>query len=111
MGTTEFQIDTATKLKRIAWLSASDSTKTFSNIMHHVNIASLQECYYLLDVKKAVGIDGVTKEQYGEYLTANLEDLTTRMKRMGYRPSPVRRVEIPKTGEPGKYRPLGISNF
>lgn len=30
---------------------------------------------------------------------------------MAYRPAPVRRVQIPKEGQPGKYHPLGISNF
>ena len=30
---------------------------------------------------------------------------------MGYRPSPVREVLIPKEGKPGATRPLGISNF
>jgi group II intron reverse transcriptase/maturase len=33
------------------------------------------------------------------------------MKRMAYRPSPVRRVLIPKEGKPNATRPLGISNF
>ena len=111
MGTTESQDDTDTKLARIAWLSAADTSKTFCNIMHHVNTASLLQCYHLLDGKKAVGVDGVTKEQYGDNLLINLKELMTRMKRMSYRPGPVRRVEIPKTGQPGKYRPLGISNF
>lgn len=111
MGTTESQNKTATKLARIAWLSASDTTKTFSNLMHHVNVESLHECYALLDGRKAIGIDGVTKEQYGENLKDNLENLISRMRQMSYRPKPVRRVNIPKPGQPGKYRPLGISNF
>lgn len=79
--------------------------------MHHVNVESLQECYELLDGKKAVGIDGVTKEEYGGALIDNLEALITRMEKMSYRPAPVRQVLIPKAGQPGKYRALGISNF
>lgn len=111
MGTTESQSTTATKLARIAWLSAAEPTKTFSNLMHHVNVDSLRECYDLLDGRKAVGLDGVTKEQYGENLEANLEDLISRMKRMSYLPAAARRVEIPKAGQPGKFRALGLSNF
>jgi len=111
MGTTETQRDTVTKLERIAWLSAKDPTKEFGCIMHHVNVESLQECYELLGGKKAVGIDGVTKEEYGEVLLDNLEALIGRMKRMGYRPAPVRQVSIPKAGQPGAHRVLGISNF
>jgi len=111
MGTTETQRNTATKLERIAWLSAQDSTKEFGCIMHHVNVESLQECYERLSGKKAVGIDGVTKEQYGETLSENLEALMDRMRRMSYKPERVRSVLIPKPGQPGKHRWLGISNF
>lgn len=39
------------------------------------------------------------------------EWMVSRMKRMGYRPGPVRRVLIPKEGKPGATRPLGIGNF
>ena len=46
-----------------------------------------------------------------EGLDVNLQDLVDRMKRMAYRPAPVRRVEIPKDGPPGATRPLGISNL
>ncbi|MCP3870251.1 MAG: group II intron reverse transcriptase/maturase, partial [Gammaproteobacteria bacterium] len=58
----------------------------------------------------AVGVDGVTKEQYGENLEENLEGLSDRLKRMGYRPQPSRRSYIPKSGSE-KGRPLGISCF
>ena len=54
--------------------------------------------------------DGVTREQYGKELEGNLQDLTNRLKRMGYRPQPKRRSYIPKSGS-AKGRPLGISCF
>jgi group II intron reverse transcriptase/maturase len=79
--------------------------------MHHFNQASLAECYRELDGNKAVGVDGIDKAQYGERLEENLEDLVERMKRMGYRPGPVRQSLVPKEGERGARRPLGISNF
>lgn len=41
----------------------------------------------------------------------NLKDLVARMKRMAYRPGPVRQVLIPKPGRPREKRPLGICNF
>lgn len=111
MRTTDSQLTTATQLERIAWLSAQDKTKTFKCLMHHVNVESLRACYYQLDGRKATGVDGITKEQYGENLTANLEELITKMKTMSYRPQPVRRVTIPKPGQAGKTRALGISSF
>ena len=55
---------------------------------------------------KAVGIDGITKEEYGKNLKENLKDLVSRIKRKAYRPKPARRVEIPK--ENGKMRQLSI---
>jgi len=57
-----------------------------------------------------VGVDEVTKSMYAADLEANLQDLSARLKRMGYRPQPKRRIYIPKPGsETG--RPLGISSF
>src|SRR5437867_5719399 len=55
----------------------------------------------------AVGVDGVTKEQYGQDLERNLRDLHARMKAKRYRHQPIRRVHIPKAQ--GKTRPIGIS--
>ncbi|MFT4552056.1 MAG: RNA-directed DNA polymerase [Chlamydiales bacterium] len=104
-------ISTNTKLNRIAWLSAKEPDKKFDQLMHHFNVGSLAVCFHELDGKKAVGIDGIDKARYGENLDNNLEDLTARMKRMAYKPAPVRQVLIPKEGKPGATRPLGISNF
>ncbi len=79
--------------------------------MHHFNEASLAACFHELDGTKAVGIDGIDKAQYGASLETNLKDLVARMKRMAYRPAPVRQVRIPKEGKPGATRPLGISTL
>ena len=83
----------------------------FSSLYHHVaDVDNLRACYDALDGNKAVGVDGVTKEEYGRNLDENLQDLATRLKRMGYRPQPKRRTYIPKPGS-AKGRPLGISCF
>lgn len=79
--------------------------------MHHINEDSLRSCFYELDGKKALGADQVSNEEYGRNLQANLKDLIGRMKRMAYKPGPVRLALIPKEGKPGATRPLGISNF
>jgi RNA-directed DNA polymerase len=111
VGTTEIRETTTTKLARIAKLSASDSLKRFDSLMHLFSEGSLAACFHALDGKKAVGVDGVRKAEYGEHLESNLEELISRMKRMGYRPGPVRQVLIPKGDKAGATRPLGISNF
>jgi retron-type reverse transcriptase len=110
MGSSETQELTATKLKRITWLSGKDSAKEFNSLMHYFNIESLKECYHQLNGKKAVGIDGVNKEQYGVELDKNIENLIARMKTMSYRPGPIKQVLILKEGKVGATRPLGISN-
>ncbi len=102
---------TNTKLNRIAWLSKQDSGKKFECLMHLFNPESLIECFHELDKDKAVGVDGVTKMAYGANLYSNIDQLMIQMKKMAYRPGPVREVLIPKEGKPGATRPLGISNL
>ena len=111
MEATDFQFDTTTKLKRIAMLSSSDHARRFDSLMHHFNKASLEECFHLLDGRKAVGTDGITKENYAEQLKSNLDNLIKQMRQMAYRPGAVREVRIPKGGKTGSTRRLGISNF
>jgi group II intron reverse transcriptase/maturase len=111
MEPTERQYLTKTKLERIAWLSGRDPDKKFESLMHLYNTESLAACFQELDGKKALGSDRVSKNDYGQSLTQNLEDLVASLKQMAYRPGPVREVLIPKEGKPGSFRPLGIANF
>jgi group II intron reverse transcriptase/maturase len=37
-----------------------------------------------------------------------LEDIAAELRAKTYRPKPLRRVEIPKSGQPGKFRPLSV---
>ena len=111
METTAFQITTETKLRRIAWLSQRNKQKVFNNLMHLINEESLKVCFNEIDGKKAIGIDGISKEQYGDHLETNLKEFVSRLRSMSYRPGNIREVRIPKEGKPGETRPLGISNF
>jgi group II intron reverse transcriptase/maturase len=102
---------TETKLKGIACLSKQDPGKKFDRLMHLFNHESLLGCFQEVDENKAVGVDGVDKMSYGINLHGNIEGLLKRMKNMAYRPGPVREVLIPKEGNRGSTRSLGISNF
>ena len=95
-----------TKLARIAELSAQNPKMVFTSIGHLIDVKFLRDCHMMMDGDKAVGIDGITKEDYGRNLDANLVDLVERLKRKSYKPKPARRVEIPKDN--GKTRPLSI---
>ena len=58
--------------------------------------------------KGAGGIDGQTLDEFEEQLDAHLDRLHEELKRDAYRPLPVRQKLVPKAGQPGKFRPLGI---
>jgi len=74
---------------------------------HLIDEPALERAYRSLRRDAAVGVDGVTVEQYGERLAENLQTLRARMKAGQYRHQPIRRVHIPK--ENGTSRPIGIS--
>ena len=96
----------ATKLDFISQCAAKESKVKFHNIMHHINKDSLKASFYELGRNRALGVDGVSWQEYCKQLNVNIEDLLGRMKQMSYRPQAVRRVYIPK-GKDSK-RPLGL---
>ena len=98
-----------TKLECIGKRAIHRKDTVFNNIGYVVDPDLLRECYHELDGKKAIGIDGVTKEAYGRKLEDNLQDLLGRIRRHAYKPQASIIVEIPK--EDGSTRPLAISCF
>ena len=101
----------ATDLTRIGEKARKDRGCVFNNLYHHIyDEENLRVCYETLEARKATGVDGVTKEQYGGNLAENLRDLSGRLRRLAYRPQPKRRTYIPKAGS-AKGRPLGISSL
>jgi group II intron reverse transcriptase/maturase len=79
------------------------------NLMHNVNEDALMAEHKKQSRRKAVGVDGIDKDAYGENAEGNIAELLERMKRFRYRPQPVRRTYIPKAN--GKLRPLGIPSY
>ena len=98
-----------TKLERIADKSLHEVRPRFTSLYHLLNEELLTQCHKELDSKKAVGTDGVTKEEYNQNLKENIRNLVERLKNKSYRPEPSRRVYIPKGN--GKMRPLGITAY
>ena len=87
-------------------------SKTYAQVqtlMPRINEEALVAEHRKQERKKASGVDGVTKDEYGENLSDNIADLLKRLKTFGYRPYPVRRTYIPKAN--GKTRPLGIPSY
>lgn len=97
----------AHELKEIRYQSRTYAR--LETLMNRVNETSIKEAHRQQIQNKAVGVDGITKAEYGEKLDENVSDLITRMKQFSYKPQPVRRTYIPKAN--GKLRPLGIPAY
>jgi len=96
------------KRERVRRAAAKDRRLRFTTLLHHVyDLEALREAYFGLNRSAAPGVDGETWQEYGKELEANLRDLSSRLKRGGYRAKPVRRTYIPKAD--GRQRPLGVT--
>ena len=98
-----------TKIARINQIAKERPKEVFTSIYHLINKELLKECFDELDGNKATGLDKVTKDEYFHNLDENLDNLVEKLKNKAYRPSPARRVNIPKAN--GKLRSLAIANF
>ena len=99
---------TPSALEQVGEVARRDKKVRFTTLLHHVyNLETLRRAYLRLKREAAPGVDGVTWQEYGEQLEANLEELSLRLKRGAYRAKPVRRVLIPKPD--GRQRPLGVT--
>ena len=107
---TERTLPVSTKLERFTHKARNEPQTRFNALMGMLfDPEGLRDSFERQKEHKAPGVDGVRKEQYGEGLDERLADLSARLRRLGYRPKPVRRTYIPK-GD-GRYRPLGIPSF
>lgn len=100
-----------TELIRFTQWAKDQPQKRFTALMGLLAAEEgLAESYHRQPSNKAAGVDGIGKVDYGRQLAANLADLSVRLRRMGYRPKPSRRVYIPKSSGQGQ-RPIGIPTF
>jgi group II intron reverse transcriptase/maturase len=95
------------ELLKVMERAKRDPSTRFFSLAHLLDEQALQRAYDRLRKDAAVGVDGITKEQYGQELERNLRELHGQMRSMRYRHQPIRRVHIPK--DKGKTRPIGIS--
>ena len=99
----------STKITRINQIAKERPKEVFTSVYHLINLELLTECFKELDGNKATGLDNVTKDMYSNNLEENLNNIVDRLKTKSYRPSPARKVNIPKPN--GKVRGLAIANF
>ena len=98
-------------LERIAYRAKADPACRFTALAHHLTEDFLRDTWQRLNRKGAPGVDHATAKEYAANLDDNLKRLVEGMKRRYYRAPHVRRVFIPKAGNPLKLRPLGVPTF
>ena len=64
-----------TKLERIAEISAHSPRPEFTSLYHLINKEMLLQCHKELDGNKAVGVDEITKKEYGRNLGQNISKI------------------------------------
>jgi len=101
-------LDMSTGLRKVAERAEREPAARFNSLAHLIDEELLAGAFARLRGNAAVGVDGITKDQYGQDLQHKLRDLHERMKTMRYRHQPIRRVHIPKEKK-GQTRPIGIS--
>ena len=99
--------DVSPGLTKVAERAKRHPDQRILALAHLIDEPALERAYRSLRKDAAVGVDGITTEQYGKQLAANLQALRARMKAGQYRHQPIRRVNIPK--ENGATRPIGVS--
>jgi len=102
-------LSVSSDLGRVRQVAVRDKGARFTALLHHVTVPRLMMAYQDIRPEAAPGIDGVTWQEYGQDLVANLRDLHGRVQSGRYRASPSRRVHIPKAD--GRLRPLGIATL
>jgi len=96
-------------LQKVVERATREPEGRFHSLAQLIDVPALARAYRRQRQGAAVGVDGVTKEEYGKDLEARLQDLHARLRSKRYRHQPIRRVHLPK-GK-GKTRPIGISAF
>ena len=96
--------------RRLAdWINPTGAKKVHSLVDKVYKMKNLELAWQKVRKNRgAGGIDGESIETFEGNLAENLTKLHEELKADTYQPQPVRQKMIPKPGQPGKERPLGI---
>jgi RNA-directed DNA polymerase len=96
--------------RRLAdWLNPTGARKVHSLVDKVYKRKSLELAWERVRQNKGGGgVDGQSLEEFKESLDEHLDRLHEELKTDTYAPQPVRQHLIPKAGQPGKFRSLGI---
>jgi RNA-directed DNA polymerase len=101
------EVNMSPRLLKVMERAKRDPQVRFLSLAHLIDEDALKRAFDRLRKDAAVGEDGISKEQYGTELDANVRSLHQRLRAMTWRHRPIRRVHIPK--DKGKTRPIGVS--
>ena len=79
------------QLLRVVERAQREPEGRFHSLAHLIDVPALERAYHRSRKDAAVGEDGITKEQYGQDLEQNLQDLHARLVAKRYRHQPIRR--------------------
>ena len=98
------------KPRRLAhWLNPTGEKKVHSLVDKIYQLKNLELAWEKVKSNRgAGGIDGQNIDEFEMNREANLKRLHDELRSQQYQPCPVKRRLIPKRGQPGKFRPLGI---
>jgi RNA-directed DNA polymerase len=93
----------------VNWLNPTRAKKVHSLVDKVYKRKNLEMAWIRVRRNKgAGGVDGQSLADFEEVLDEQLARLGQELRTDTYQPLPVRRHLIPKAGQPGKFRPLGI---
>jgi retron-type reverse transcriptase len=97
----------STQLAKVKERARVEPRGRFYALAHLIDEPALKRAYERIRSNAAVGVDGVSKAEYGQNLKENLNGLHERLASMRWRHQTIRRVHLPKEG--GASRPIGVS--
>ncbi len=93
----------------VDWLNPDGQKKVHSLVDKVYQSKNLRAAWEKVKANRGSGgVDGQSLEAFEQGLNDNLQRLQEELRTNRYQPQPVRRVNIPKAGKPGEWRPLGI---
>lgn len=93
----------------VHWLNPTGEKKIHSLVDKVYKLKNLELAWKKVRRNRgAGGVDGQSIEEFESDLEGKLIQLHDELRAQQYQPQPVKRQLIPKSGQPGKFRPLGI---
>ena len=104
---TQSRASASTGLQGVRETAKRDRPLKFTALLHHITPSLLVESFYDLNKTAAVGVDGMTWQDYENILYERVHELHREIHAGAYRAQASRRTYIFKAD--GKLRPLGIA--